>query len=212
MLVSETRNFVFVHVFKTGGTSVKRALRRYSMARWKEVANFFFKRLGIPQYGPRFYPDHWRVSDLIEAIGETVYQRYFSFAFVRNPWDLEVSHYKYILKASKHPSQELVRRLGGFSEYIRWRCDGNAQIQSDLLTWKDQLAVDFVGRFESLEQDFALICRQLGVRSRLPRLNRTRRDDYRSYYDDQTREMVEQAFREDLERFSYSFESTSAAA
>ena len=168
--------------------------------------------MGISQFGPRYYPDHWRVADLIESIGETTFSNYFSFGFVRNPWDLEVSHYKYILAASKHPSQERVKKLNGFSEYIRWRCDGNAQIQSDLLTWQGQLAVDYVGRFESLEEDFGLICRQLGIKSRLPKLNRTRPDDFRTYYDDFTAGLVEQAFQEDVERFGYLFETSSAAA
>lgn len=203
MLVSEQRKFVFVHVFKTGGTSVKRVLRRYAMPAWQEWANVVLKRVGVPQFGPRGYPDHQPVRELIETLGWEAYRRYFSFAFVRNPWDWEISHYQHILRVASHPSHREVEQLGSFEEYLRWRCDGRFQLQSDLLTHEDKLAVDFVGRYERLTEDFAEVCRRLGIRARLPRLNAHPRAPVSIGYTERTADWIRTTYQRDIEWFGY---------
>lgn len=212
MLVSDSHKFIFVHIFKTGGTSVKRALRRYAMPRWQEHANFFLKRMGIRQYGPPWYPDHMRATELIESVGREHFDSYFSFAFVRNPWDLEVSHYKYVLKTRVHPSHELVTNMKGFHEYIRWRCDGNFALQRDFVFEGHEQVVDFVGKFESLNEDFQAVCDQIGVHAKLPALNATRRRPYHEYYDSKTLQLVEKAFAPDLRAFGYQWDTTDRGA
>ena len=172
MIVSSQRQFVFVHIFKTAGTSIKRAIRRYAMPAWHEGANFVFKRIGIPQFGPPSRGDHFNASDLIGEIGRKEFNRFFSFAFVRNPWDWELSHYRYICKHPSHRDHEEVAKLGHFSEYARWRCDGRFHSQESFLLHNGQMVLDFVGRFENLESDFGHVCRQLHIPFRLPRLNR----------------------------------------
>ena len=207
MIVSESRKFVFVHIFKTAGTSVKRALRRYAMPGWQEPVNFFFKRMGIPQFGPRQWSDHFSAGQLIEEIGRQQFNSYFSFAFVRNPWDWEVSHYKYICRNDRHVDHERVRKFVGFSDYLKWRCDGNFRLQRDYLTDGDDLVVDFVGRFERLDVDFAHVCSQIGVKRRLPKLNRTRRRPFREFYDANLVELITKTYEPDIRLFEYEFDS-----
>ena len=207
MIVSESRQFVFVHIFKTAGTSIKRAVRRYAMPGWHEAANFVLKRIGIPQFGPPSHGDHFKASDLIGEIGRKEFDRLFSFAFVRNPWDWELSHYRYISKHNDHPEHMDVSRLGTFDEYVRWRCDGRFQTQESFLLYNEKEVVDFVGRFENLQSDFGYVCNRIGIPFRLPRLNRTRSDDYRPNYDDQTREIVARTYADDIRRFGYTFDA-----
>jgi len=206
MIVSNSRKFVFVHIFKTAGTSIKRAIRRYAMPTWHEGANFVFKRIGVPQFGPPSRGDHFRATDLIGEIGHEQFDRMFSFAFVRNPWDWELSHYRYICKHDSHPNHTEVSNLGGFSEYVRWRCDDRFQTQESFLIHNDQTAVDFVGRFENLASDFEYVCRRLHIPFRLPRLNQTKREEYQTAYDDRTRSLVESTYASDIERFGYAFD------
>ncbi len=212
MIVCEEYKFVFVHIFKTAGTSIKRSLRRFAMPAWQECANVILKRIGVSQFGPRRYPDHMRASQLIDQIGMERFQEYFSFAFVRNPWDLELSHYKYILSRSCHPCHNEIMRLGCFSEYVRWRCDERFQLQSDFISNDQQVVVNFVGRFESLQNDFRYVCEQIGVRSKLGQLNRTRLARYQDHYDDRTRELIAQTFAQDIEQFEYRFDRPASAA
>ena len=212
MIVCDEYKFVFVHIFKTAGTSIKRSLRRFDMPAWQEWGNAVLKRVGITQFGPRRYPDHMRASQLIQRIGEDQFAKYFSFAFVRNPWDWELSHYKYILKFKWHPCHAEVVRLGSFHEYVRWRCDGRFQLQSDFIVSNGKIVVDFVGRFESLKTDFNLVCDRIGIRSKLGQKNKTRRTRYQDHYDARTERLVEQAFAVDIQRFGYRFEATRGTA
>ena len=205
MIVSSQRQFVFVHIFKTAGTSIKRAIRRYAMPGWHEGANFVFKRIGIAQFGPPSRGDHFNASDLISDIGRKEFNRLFSFAFVRNPWDWELSHYRYICKHQSHGDHAEVTQLKRFSEYLRWRCDGRFQSQESFLLHQGKPVVDFVGRFENLHSDFGYVCRRLNIPFRLPRLNRTRREDYRMHYNDRTQNLIAETYAADILRFGYAF-------
>ena len=73
--------------------------------------------------------------------------------------------------------------------------------------------VDFVGRYENLEQDFAEVARRIGLPSSLvlPRLQAVSRpagsrDSYRAYYTEETRRVVGDRFGNDVELFQYRFE------
>jgi len=175
------------------------------MPTWHEGANFVFKRIGVAQFGPPSRGDHFKATDLITEIGRKQFDRLFSFAFVRNPWDWELSHYRYICKHDSHPNHAEVSALGSFSEYVRWRCDGRFQTQESFLVHDNQTVVDFVGRFENLAADFGYVCERLNIAFRLPKLNRTIHEDYRSAYDDRTRELIASTYASDINRFGYSF-------
>lgn len=212
MIVSNRRNFVFVHIFKTAGTSIKRALRRHAMPGWQEPMNQLLKRIGVPQFGPQHYPDHMTAGELIEQISLEKFNSMYSFAFVRNPWDWELSHYKYILKHPRHQVHQEVQRLGSFRQYVRWRCDGKFRSQRSFLTYQGQQVVDFVGRFETLDADFQSVARQLDISPKLKRLNRTRPTVYQRHYDPQTAALIAEAYREDIESFGYRFDGRLLAA
>jgi hypothetical protein len=65
--------------------------------------------------------------------------------------------------------------------------------------------VDFLGRFERLEQDFAAIAERLRIGAELAWHNRSTHEDYRQYYNDQSRQLVAELYREDIEAFGYEF-------
>lgn len=206
MIVSNRRNFVFVHIFKTAGTSIKRALRRHAMPGWQEPMNQLLKRIGVSQFGPDHYPDHMTAGELIEQISIEKFESMYSFAFVRNPWDWELSHYKYILQHPRHPNHHEVRQLGSFRQYVRWRCDGRLRSQRSFLTYQGKQIVDFVGRFETLDEDFQSVARQLEISSKLKRLNQTRSTVYQRHYDQQTAALIRDAYQEDIQAFGYRFD------
>ncbi len=105
MLISRKHKFIFIHIYKTAGTSITQALLPYITTKWKRYANNKLKRIGITYFDPQPYFKHIKTVELIEIIGEKKFSRYFSFAFVRNPWDLQVSLYKYILMTVQDPRQ-----------------------------------------------------------------------------------------------------------
>jgi hypothetical protein len=67
--------------------------------------------------------------------------------------------------------------------------------------------VDYIMRFENLAGDFRVVCTTIGISpSNLPQYNRSNREHYSKYYDDELRELVRSRFAAEIERFNYAFE------
>ena len=218
MLLSIKYNFLFVHIAKTGGTSVRAALQTL---RWRDpwyYPQFLCSRLSHlagHRLGSKF-PRHARIIAAREMLPEEFFQQLFKFAMVRNPWDLQVSSYHHIRRERPH----LLEHIKDFDQFIRWKLDPerpyqfhiDTSIQSQLDYLVDlhgKLLVDYIGRYESLQQDFAHICQVIGApQLRLPHKRKAsdRRQDFRSYYSDALAERVGDYFRRDIESLDYRFE------
>jgi len=210
VLVSHRHRFIFIHVYKTAGMSVRHALDPFAKGRWRRQAARFTHRAGLSF--PRTDPLHLTAWQIRERLSPEVFDRYYKFAFVRNPWAWQVSLYHYMLGRSDHVQSAFVHGLGGFDPYIRWRVAEEVRLQKAFLTDPSgRLIVDYVGRMETLDDDFAAICRAVGLPIRgLPHKNRSAHHDYRAYYTDETRELVADAFRDDIAMFGYTFDGLAA--
>lgn len=214
MPVSHKLRCVFVHVPKTGGTSVETALGMFG--RWQdEDRERMFGLIQSPDLLARpllsGFLQHLTIHELRELLGEESGARYFSFAFVRNPWDRMVSIYHrpdpHFLAHARGAGIELdglsfrefLARTQGIvhahlAEQARYVCDDSGKMR-----------VDYVGRFETLERDFGEACRRLGIDVPLPRLNVSSHDAYRAYYDETTKALLASRYRRDIEIFGYAF-------
>lgn len=221
MLLSPRYGFLFVHIAKTGGTSVRAALQGL---RWRD-----------PWYWPMFLcsrlshlsghriatklPRHAKIVAAKELLPREFFEKLFKFAFVRNPWDLQVSSFHHIRRERPH-------YLGGhqdFESFLRWKLDPERPYQYHLDTSIEQqsdylidlhgkVVVDFIGRYERLDEDFTETCRRIGIRQpALPHRRQAtdRKKDYRSYYTDGTAALVGDYFRRDIELLGYRFDPTS---
>ena len=203
--------FLFIHVFKTGGSSVREALApqayRPAESSWRRL-----RLLGLAPPEPlAALAPHATAADVHAVLPEKTFKRYFKFAFVRNPWDWHVSWYHYIRQNPSHYQHPEVSRMWDFEEYLTWRVEYDRLFQKDFVVdVQGRLLVDFLGRFEDLEQDFGKVCGRIGVRTGLLHRNRSKRRDYRWYYTDRTRELVEMFWAEDVELFGYRYETAAA--
>lgn len=207
MLLSDKHNFIFIHIYKNAGTSITSALRPYACKMWHYYLHRIFKKgFNLEFFNPMPYPVHITTPKLIEMIGYNVFKSYYSFGVVRNPWDWNVSMYKYMLKNTKHFQHEWVKGFRDFDEYIRVRCNGEMFQQKNFLFSNDgEQLVDYILRFENLDDDFQHICRHLEIEAKLPHLNISNKTPYREYYTDETRDAVSKTFKEDIELFGYEF-------
>lgn len=186
------REFIFIHINKTGGTSVAKAV-------------------GLPRKA------HLTVREVIDWVGQGAFERAFTFAFVRNPWDKVYSHYTYRVRTN---ATCLADRPLAFTDWVRvtygqdkdfYYYDLPKMFMPQVEWLKDhdgRIQVDKIGRFEQLDQDFGEIASTIGLSAELPHLNRSRRSskpDYRDAYTDETREMVGEWFAEDIAMFGYRF-------
>lgn len=222
MLISHSHRFIFIHVPRVAGKSVRRALRpcRSRPVKPLRILGHALDRIGLVHvralHRLRDFDDdygHLTADELRRRIPGDVFDRYYKFAFVRNPFDWIVSAYRYILTRTDHPNHEQVRRLSGFEEFLRTRIEAATPRLSDYLCDDaGRLMVDYVGRFETLSRDFAHVCDHLKLDVPLPHINESRRDAYHSYYTDETRELARAYFEPDLVRFGYSFEGITGEA
>jgi hypothetical protein len=73
--------------------------------------------------------------------------------------------------------------------------------------WKGEIPLDFIGRFENLQDDFAEVCRLMGLPGiSLPHEVKGSGGDPREEYDEESIRLVDDAYKESIELFGYTFE------
>ena len=184
--------FIFIHIPKTGGMSLKTEL---------------LHRRNFPNEG---YGGHRRRASYYNKNNKN----HFKFTFVRNPWDRFVSCYFYFKKYGRRLgfdelTGEIVNRYSNFNEFCLNLNKALLNIKSphfkQMSFWIDS-PIDFIGRFENLQEDFNKICDKIGIpQQTLPHNNKSNHKHYTEYYNDETREIVAQQYAKDIEHFDYKF-------
>ncbi len=154
--------------------------------------------------------------------GTARFNRYFKFAFVRNPWDRLASAYHFLQQGGVTPADKRWAKAhlapyDGFEVFVR---DGlgadhirsyiHFRPQSDFLDCPrtGRNLMDYVGQVESIAQGFEHVRSRLGVDAELTVRNKTRdkASDYRSYYTDRTAAIAADFYQRDIESFGYAFD------
>ena len=159
-IINKEYNYIFVHVPKVAGKSIKEhlALSSYGgLQRAQLKLNFGLETLSsyansnpvvskwVPQlHGPGVDPRirdycknhhlyttaHLRADELIDILGEQEYRSMYSFGFVRNPWDRCLSAYFYFRRRKLHPLHGLAMELS----------------YEDFLTVQEQNGMPYIGQ------------------------------------------------------------------
>lgn len=206
MLISDSHKFIFIHNPKVAGSSIARALAKFSnMKTGKDTWSEILKKLQLlPSYYPGEFPWHISAKELRKKIqSKSKFAEYYKFGFVRDPWDLQLSLYTFMLKLKDHDQHRLIRRMKNFDEYIDWRIHSDRRLQKDYFYDGDELLVNFVGKFESLTDDFNMVCARIGVAAELPHINVSRSERNLSFYSQKTIDLIHEAFYPDVVAFGY---------
>lgn len=191
MVINDHYRFVFVHVPKTGGTSIQMALRALPGNNGRDIAR----------------TKHEAPAELFARVGAkrmTELREYHFFGVVRNPWDRFVSLFRYLHKVGKFPVPQ------SFCDFATMLDEGDEWV-SKLHSIRPQSefigpATQTVARYESLKEDFAKIGTELGFSAELPHLNSSgSQTDHRMYYDQRCAEIVARKYQGDIDRFGYHF-------
>ena len=114
--------------------------------------------------------------------------------------------YEYMKYNEKHFQHKMVKDMCSFDKYIEWRVNNEVRLQKDFLYSNDTLLVDFVGKIENIEEDFKIICKKLNIDDvKLLHKNKSNHKKYHSHYNDRTRKMIEEAYKEDIKIFNYKY-------
>jgi hypothetical protein len=207
-------NALLVWIPKTAGTSLNSLLTKAGGQTFLSIpeARRYFRNRGIVTFGHISVP-HLRDAGLINY---EFYRSALKFAFVRNPFDRAVSLFEYSRLIAKIPASM------GFPTFCQMLKDhayedigdynhlGLSQLNPQvrwLMGAKGELCVDFVGRFESFDDDVQVVMRRLNLpiaSAGIPHVNQSQRMATETYYCDAEVEAVQHAYRCDFEAFGYS--------
>jgi hypothetical protein len=214
MIISRGRRYIFVHIPKTGGTSLALALEARAMKddiligdTPKAVKRQH--RVQDLEAAGRLWK-HSTLADIEGVVSREEMAEMFVFTLVRNPWDRMVSYYHWLQEQSfDHVAVRLAQALD-FDGFLQ-----RAEIQesfrrSPVASYlRDGAGVDrgnLYIRLEHFEEDAQPLFRHLGFSVELPHENASDREaDYRAYYSHAAREVVAECCAEDIARLGYRF-------
>lgn len=190
-MISHQHKFLFIHIPRTGGTSIEEQF----------------------QYNSYVNNDkHWILDDWKKTLDVNTFQNYFKFTFIRNPWDSIISKYKDVWFTSKHPGGPIGERAGKSLKYFLEHYKTPAHERGETFhDYFDPKQIDFVGRFENRNNDLEYISKRIGVsinkdiHTRKKQMLDKNKKHYTEYYDDYTRELVSTIYSKDIKFYGYEF-------
>lgn len=214
MIISRGRSYVFVHIPKTGGTSMAlaledRAMKDDLMLGDTPKAAKRRRRLKDAQAAGRLWK-HSTLADIDGLIGPEELAGMFTFTLVRNPWDRTVSYYHWLRRQGFDHAAVHLARSTDFAGFL-----SDPAMQASLLGWPaSRYMRDVTGaercsafiRLEHLEEDASPLWDHLGFRLTLPHVNLSERaSTYHDAYTPELQEIVARCCAEDIARFGYTF-------
>ncbi|WP_196137745.1 sulfotransferase family 2 domain-containing protein [Aliikangiella sp. G2MR2-5] len=183
---------IFIHIPKAAGTSISQSL-----------------------YGENTF--HF-TADTYNFLPREDFNEYFKFAFVRNPYERILSTYKYSFKQFKeHPktSVAFVTRFKSFENFVlEWVNRKNISKHYFFYTQEryisDQtgkLLVDYIGKFETVDEDFKFVARKLNIDKELMHTNKSPKRKEETVYTEDMANKVFNVYKNDFMLFGYDKES-----
>jgi hypothetical protein len=209
MLISDSHEFVFLRMRKAANTSMKAILDPLALHRpTGKLAHLKSRALLEWDYRKYHFNAHDDIQTVRKRMPVEIFDRYFKFAFVRNPWDRLVSEYEFLLRKPTHGRHARVKKLGGFKQFIQMQIPRRNAYQINMLCDRQgTLLMDFVGKVENLQSDWRTVCERIGIEHQsLPHINVTQHRHFQDYYDDESRQLVAQHWSREIALFDYSFD------
>ena len=212
-MISYDKRCIFIHIPKCGGTSIENIIwprpeDRIESNLWMGFISEFHNKY---QTGGL---QHLLARQIRDEVGLGVFESFYKFAIVRNPWDRIVSQFAYMQSrpdlmnfVGMQPKTEFKNylRLIKKRQHVQWKPQLDFILDDD-----ETLLVDRICRLECLENDLNEIFDVLGVcrdRDKTTHANRSKRASIDPYYADQESiEMVREIYSKDIKFLNYSFD------
>lgn len=190
---------IFIHVPKVAGTSIERVV--FETDKW--------------------LVGHVRVLDYINQ-DKNKFESYFSFAFVRNPFDRMVSAFHYLKKGGgndydKNWADENLKNFDTFEQFVL--ALQNKNVKDKILSWQHftpqykficdenkNILVNFIGKLENINNDFKIVKNELNFDRNLIHSNSSKHEIFSNYYNEKTYNIIAELYKEDFALFDYDLE------
>tara|TARA_R100000030_G_C3230106_1_gene118028 strand:+ start:222 stop:791 length:570 start_codon:yes stop_codon:yes gene_type:complete len=187
MIIDDQKKFVFISVAKTGSTSIRRRLGSFK------------------DPPPEIY--HMSIKEVLKQYPHV--KDYFKFAFVRNPYDRIFSAY-INLKYDGHPWATELKGKKTFREFImdfknsQYSKYIHLHPQSSYVKINGNVAVDYLGKFENLQDHFHEVEKILNLgHKKLFKHRQSSTNKEPKKFDKEMRDIICDIYSEDFESFGY---------
>ncbi|SCY73622.1 sulfotransferase family 2 domain-containing protein [Desulfoluna spongiiphila] len=182
---------IYIHIPKVAGKSISNAL-----------------------YGDD--PMHHKLHEFRE-IDANKYNLYFKFGFVRNPWGRLYSAYNYLVNKNNYYPYGKYWWLNEYDSFDRFVIKGLTKelVENDMFfasqvsylkNLSGEIDVDFIGKFESINDDYIYIAKKLGITKDLEKIGASAKNiDYYSEYSNDMIKKVREIYIDDVNEFNYDF-------
>jgi hypothetical protein len=215
-MISLKKNFLFIHVPKTGGNSIQNILKDYSEDKIVTLSKY---QDGIERFEVRNEKydivKHSTLADYKKAIETKTFKKLFKFSTIRNPWDMCISYFfsphrgdikwdrdQFIIFIQGIPNITHYIREESIVEMIRKKAFKKNTVDKKSI----DCDIDFLIKFENIHEDFNKVCEILEIPfNSLPHRNKSKKQHYTKYYDDELIEIVKKRFSAEISYANYIF-------
>ena len=195
-MICHKHKCIFIHIPRTSGTSIESAIR--PDWGWKK---FSTEKHILASTAKNIYRDYWN--------------DYFKFSFVRNPWGRMVSMSRYSnfygcrMEGGKLNVDKYMKRWSNseIDPRSKSKTENIKPIKNAVYLNILNEELDFIGRFENLQEDYSKVCSIINCKNKLQhsQYNTKTPKHYTEYYDEETKQIVAEKYAKDIEYFGYKF-------
>ena len=148
---------------------------------------------------------HISVQQLKLHLREDIWNSYFKFSFVRNPYDRFISTYFFLNRQQLVPGRDETPHMKEAIQYRPYNSMLLVAPQHRLIAERDgAIGVDYVARYEDIQSAYERICVKIGIPSKvLTQKNSSEHKPSRTYYDNELRKVVSEFYRTDFDFLGY---------
>jgi len=216
-MLSIEKNFLFIHIPKTGGNSIQNILKLYSEDK-------IIKKNKLQDGKERFeienshynYSKHATLSIYKRQLPINIYENLFKFTVIRNPYDRLISYYfspnRKKNEFNREEFIEIIKTTPTIEHYVNEYSRKEIFYQKlGIKINRGQSLGENINRFlsfESLEKDFEDVCKTLNINgAQLPHRNKSEKNHYSYYYDKYLYDLVSKKFKNEIEHFHFEFKN-----
>ena len=214
-MIDLEKKILFIHIPKTGGTSITKALsgdrshatlRHHLLFKKRYIPNLFQnKKQNILSCSKIIYQ-----QKLSKKKVPLIDKNYKKFTIIRNPWARAVSWYKDVMRFEPHRKGLGIPNNISFKNFLLTYGNKFGALRPQtywLIDWEGNINIDLICKLENLNQDWSKICNFLSIKNlELPHINQApNKYEWKNYYDNEAKKYIEKKYSYEIKKFEYEF-------